>query len=201
MHLSAKRGIAIVSLILSVCVLRSCAVIKQINLFRKGTWLTALHCWSISTLGEHLQILETMGVCAKVAFAIQNQRCLWNEAVYSQSYYRVVYRNSCTAYGNSGDLRRTLTYFFRGSIIYNSRHLANYLSERHKIWQRWGYGQSKIIPQILWTFVRGWQGPRDTMRRHASVLHWYTCKNRFSTTSLCSPIVLVFFLFSALPED
>jgi len=34
------------------------------------------------TLGEHLQILgEGRGVCTKVAFAIQNQRYLWNKAV------------------------------------------------------------------------------------------------------------------------
>jgi len=37
-----------------------------------------------------MQILEKgEAVCAKVAFAIQNQRYLWNEAVYSQTYYRV----------------------------------------------------------------------------------------------------------------
>jgi len=34
----------------------------------------------------------------------------------------------------------------------------------------------KLIPWISRTLV---QGSRDTMRRHASVLHWYTCKMFF----------------------
>jgi len=36
-----------------------------------------------------------------------------------------------------------------------------------------GVLQSKLIPRILWALVRG---SRDTMRRHTSVLQWYTCK-------------------------
>jgi len=35
-------------------------------------------------LGQHLKLLgKRRGVCTKVAFAIQNQQYLWNEAVYS----------------------------------------------------------------------------------------------------------------------
>jgi len=51
------------------------------------------HCTTLLidlTIGKHLQILgERQGVCAKVTLSIQNQRYLRNEAVYSQSYYRV----------------------------------------------------------------------------------------------------------------
>ena len=102
--------------------------------------------------------------------------------------------------GDNCDLGCTLAYFFRGHNFWQRIYLAHYLSERVKIWQRWRSGQSKHnIPRISWTLI--W-GSHDTMRRHASVFHRYTCKVVFfSTTFLCLPIVLVFFLFAALPED
>jgi len=46
-------------------------------------------------LGEHLQILgEIRGGIIKVAFAIQNQRYLWNKAVCSASvsFYQRIWR-------------------------------------------------------------------------------------------------------------
>jgi len=44
------------------------------------------------------------------------------------------------------------------------------------VWPCTGSSQPKLTARISWTLVRA---SRDTMRRHASVLHWYTCKVGF----------------------
>jgi len=54
---------------------------------------------------------------------------------------------------------------------------------------------------LLLEFRELWSGGHDTMRRHASVLHWHTCKVFFRQLSYNLPIVLVFFLITALTED
>jgi len=119
-------------------------------------------------------------------------------------------RNSCTAYRLVTNLVIwTLAYFFRGKIFDNG-YLTHYLSERDKIWQRWGSGQSKVLPQISWTLVLGvpWYNAETCISAtevfwHSgalqiglllllllSVLRWYTSKVGFRHwTSLCLPIV------------
>jgi len=68
----------------------------------------------------------------------------------------------------------TLAYF-SGKQPFSQRISRTLLSdsERYEIWQIWGTDQSTLISRISWTLI--W-GSRDTMRRHASVLHWCTCK-------------------------
>ena len=59
-------------------------------LISPGTWITALHCSSILLCGNISKFwVKDEGVCTEVAFAIQNQRCLWSKVVYSQTYHRV----------------------------------------------------------------------------------------------------------------
>jgi len=89
------------------------------------TWLTALHTAHRSNwiLGEHLQIFGARrGVCAKVAFAIQNQQYLWNKAAYIQSYCKVVYRISIG--DKSADLGWTLVYCSGGAKFFHNGYLA-----------------------------------------------------------------------------
>jgi len=113
------------------------------------------------------------GLCAKVAFAIQNQRYLWNEAVWSQTYYtECLYRNSraATIGDKSSDLGWTLAYF-PGSKFFSTTDISHAFCQSATTFG--DVGQFKLIPRTLWTLVRR---SRDTRRRHASVLHWYTCK-------------------------
>ena len=41
---------------------------------------------------------------------------------------------------------------FKGAIIFDTRYLADYLSEHDEIWQCWGSGQSTLIPPHLVNF-------------------------------------------------
>jgi len=78
--------------------------------------------------------------------------------------------------------------------------LVHRLTERYKIWQRYGSGQLTLIARIWWTLIR------DTIRRHASVLRWCTCfmfgllmKACFCYAALrsrCGHYIFVLFLFS-----
>ena len=117
--------------------------------------------------------MKNDGLCAKVAFAIQNQRYLWNEAVWSQTYYtECLYRNSraATIGDKSSDLGWTLAYF-PGSKFFSTTDISHAFCQSATTFG--DVGQFKLIPRTLWTLVRR---SRDTRRRHASVLHWYTCK-------------------------
>ena len=92
----------------------------------------------------------------------------------SQSYYRVSIESRVQPIDWWQIWRaRVFGLLFSGSKFSHKGYLAHFLSERDEIWQCWGSGQSTRISRISWTFVRG---SLETMRRHASVLHWYTLK-------------------------
>jgi len=98
----------------------------------------------------------------------------------------------------SGNLGWTLAYFF-GKWNFCTTDFSHFLSERDEIWQYWGSGQWKLIPGIRELWSGGPVIPCDDM--HHSFRPSLTCKvHGFLTTSLCLPIVLVFFRFNALPE-
>ena len=62
---------------------------------------------------------------------------------------------------------------FRGATFFHKGYLAHFLSERKEIWGRlWGLPIDTYSPN----FVNFGLGSRGTMRRHASVLHWHTCR-------------------------
>ena len=65
----------------------------------------------------------------------------------------------------------------RGLKVFESGYLAHFLLKRDKIWQRQLTSYSTLIRKIWWTLV---QGSCDTMRRHASALHWCTCSEHVS---------------------
>ena len=137
-------GSAIV--ILSVCLLCSCTVINQVNVSENNITTNyprhLVHCTTLLidlTLGEHIQFwVKDEGVCrpTKVAFAIQNQRYLWNEAAYSQSCYTVSIETRV----------RPIDWWhicwpmvevwptYLGSKIFPRRLRRTLFSERHEIW-------------------------------------------------------------------
>jgi len=94
----------------------------------------------------------------------------------------------------SGNLAWTLAYFsgehrfFAADISHRARQNLAVL----------GGSPIETYSRISWSLV---QGSRDTMQRYASVLHSYTCKVVFSTTSPCVPVVLMLFLFTSTLEN
>jgi len=121
----------------------------------------------------------------KSAFAIQNQRHVWNEAVYRakvtpECLYKVVYGLSID--DKSGDLGWTLAYF-SGKQNFSTTDIS-YTFGRSNVGD---LANRNLFPEFreLWS-----GGSCDTMQRHASFLHWYGCIVVFSTTFLCLPIVL-----------
>jgi len=79
--------------------------------------------------------------------------------------------------------------------IFNSGYLAHFFAERDEILQRYGSGQSTLVPWISWTFVRG---SRDIVGRHASVLHFLFLCTLSATTPSCPPLKTAGALNSAL---
>jgi len=58
-----------------------------------------------------------------------------------------------------------------GCKIFCNAFLVHSLAERDEIWQRSGLANGHLFPNLM-NFC---PGVPDTMRPHASVLHWYTC--------------------------
>jgi len=137
------------------------------------------------------------GICTEVAFVTQNQVYLWNQAVWSHSYYRVFVETRVWPidWWQIWWPRVNFNLLFRGAN-FSTTGISHTLSERSELWPRCLSGQLKLISRIWWTLV---QSSHDTMRWHASVLHMLV--KFFFTTSPCFPIDLVFILFTELPED
>jgi len=131
----------------------------------------------------------------KVAFAIQNQRYFSNEAVYSQSYYRVSIE-TCVRRIDWWQIWRPMVNFgqFSGSKIFPQRISHTFCRRATK------FGSVRDWPIATYSpnFVNF--GP-EVSWYHAVTCISPLCKVFFSTTSLRLPIVLVFFLFTALPEE
>ena len=53
--------------------------------------------------------------------------------------------------------------------------LVHRLTERNEIWHGWGFDQYIDTYSYSPNFVNFRPGSHDTMRRHASILHWYAC--------------------------
>ena len=80
--------------------------------------------------------------------------------------------NSCTAYRLVTNLvtQRELWPTFSGAKFFCNIPRTLFVGAQRNL-AALGSGQLKLIPRISWTLV---PGSRDTMRRHASVLHLYT---------------------------
>jgi len=110
-----------------------------------------------------------------------------------------VYGNYCTAYRLVTNLViwRELWPTFPGSKVFPQRiYRTPFVRERRNlatlgVWP---------IESYFANFVNFAPGSRDTMRRHASVIHWCTCKVLFDNFPMFDEL-LVFFLFTVLPED
>jgi len=140
--------------------------------------------------------MKDEGVCAKVTFAIQNQRYLWNEAVYSQSYYRVY---GLSIGHKSGDLAwMNFGLRFREHNFHTTDISHTFCRNATKFGNLGELANRNLFPE----FRELWSG--DSVIPCGDIHQSFTgtlVKSGFSTPSQCLPIVSVFFLFTALPED
>ena len=122
------------------------------------------------------------GVCGKMVglLAIQNQRYIWNVAVYSQSYYTVSTENRVWPidWWQIWTPRVNFGILFRGAKFFHNGHLAQFLSERDEIWQvaSWSiqpFGHNRRASKIGGT-VLFWEGagsPSNTVAWAEAYLH------------------------------
>jgi len=144
---------------------------------------------------------KTTGYVQKVAFSIQPAISLKPSGLESQSFvYRVSIETRVRHISigdKSVDLGWTLAYFFGDEIFSTTDISHTFLSERDEIWQcyklLWGLANQNLFPEFreVWSWGSVWC---INMRRHASVLHWYTCKVVFDNFHMFADSFSVLFI-------
>jgi len=124
---------------------------------------------------------------------------LWNEAVQSQSYYRVSIETRVRPIDWPQIWRPRVNFglLYRRAIFFSITDISHIFVGARRNLATLEYGHSKLTPRISWTLVLESRIPFGDMHQSFTdtLIKW------FSATSLCSPIVLVFFLFTALPVN
>ena len=173
MHYNAYRGIAI--LILSVCYIRepwlnrliSPKIMSQLI----SPWPGSLHYTARRSnsrrtspdFGWKARGMCVSGICdTKPAMSLK-------QSSLKPNLLQSVYRNSCTVCWLVPNLGWTLAYFSREQN-FSARDVSHFLLEHNEICHIRGLVSWNLFPKFC-ELVR-WSC--DTMRKHASVLHWCT---------------------------